>query len=75
MTQDEQQQVNAMMRFYERQCGNPASEGAQAVGMAEALAIKLKAAQEELGALKKKYAPTDNVVPISEPVPPQGEPA
>ena len=65
MTQDEQQQVNAMMRFYERQCGNLASEGAQAVGMAEALAIKLKAAQEEIAALKKKHEPTDNVVPIA----------
>ena len=64
MTQDEQQQVNAMMRFYERQCGNLASEGAQAVGMAEALAMKLKAVQEELGALKKKHETTDNVVPI-----------
>ena len=66
MTPDEQQQVNAMMRFYERQCGNLASEGAQAVGMAEALAIRLKAAQEENAALKKKYEP-DNVVPIAEP--------
>ena len=68
MTQDEQQQVNAMMRFYERQCGNLASEGAQAVGMAEALAIKLKAEQEEIAALKAKLPPEDNVVPIKEPV-------
>ena len=68
MTQDEQQQVNAMMRFYERQCGNLVSEGAQAVGMAEALAIRLKAAQEENAALKKKYeTPDDKVVPIKEP--------
>ena len=65
MTQDEQQQVNAMMRFYERQCGNLASEGAQAVGMAEALAIRLKAAQEENAALKAKLPPEDNVVPIN----------
>lgn len=67
MTPDEQQQVNAMMRFYERQTGNLATEGAQAVGMAEAFAIKLKAAQDELAALKKKYEPTDNVTPIKEP--------
>ena len=67
MTQDEQQQVNAMMRFYERQCGNLASEGAQAVGMAEALAIRLKAAQDEIASLKKKYEPVDNVMPIKEP--------
>ena len=67
MTQDEQQQVNAMMRFYERQCGNLASEGAQAVGMAEALAIKLKAAQERVAELEKAAAPEDNVVPIKEP--------
>ena len=68
MTQDEQQQVNAMMRFYERQCGNLASEGAQAVGMAEALAIRLKAAQEEIVALKKQYeTPDDKVVPMRDP--------
>ena len=67
MTQDEQQQVNAMMRFYERQCGNLVSEGAQAVGMAEALAIRLKVAQEEISALKAKMPPEDNVVPIKEP--------
>ena len=71
MTPEEQQQVNAMMRFYERQCGNLVSEGAQAVGMAEALAIRLKAAQEEIAALKAKLPPepkpADNVVPITEP--------
>lgn len=67
MTQDEQQQVSAMMRFYEAQVGNLATAGAQTAIMAESLAIRLKAAQEEIAALKKKYEPADNVVPISEP--------
>ena len=66
MTPEEQQQVNAMMRFYERQCGNLASEGAQAMGAAEALAIKLKAAEERIKELEKAAAP-ENVVHLKEP--------
>lgn len=62
MTPDEQQQVNAMMRFYEMQCANLAREGAQAAGVAETLAMRLKAAEAELAKLKG-----DNVVPIKEP--------
>ena len=65
MTQDEQQQVNAMMRFYETQVANLSREGAQAAGIAEALAIQLKAAQEKIKELTPK--PESNVVPITEP--------
>ena len=54
MTQDEQQQVNAMMRFYEAQIANISREGAQAAGIAENLAIQLKAAQEKLKSLEPK---------------------
>ena len=54
MTQDEQQQVNAIMRFYEAQVANLAREGAQAAGVAEALAMKLKAAEAEIAALRPK---------------------
>ena len=67
MTPEEQQQVNAMMRFYEAQVGNLTTAGAQSAIVAESLAIQLKAAREELSALKKKYEPVDNVVPITEP--------
>jgi hypothetical protein len=63
MTQDEQQQVNAMMRFYEAQVANLTREGAQAAGIAESLAIQLKAAQEKV----KELTPKDNVVAIKEP--------
>jgi len=52
MTPDEQQQVNAAMAHMERQCGNLAREGANAMALAEGLAIKLKAAQDEIAALK-----------------------
>ena len=52
MTPDEQQQVNAMMRFYEAQVANLAREGAQAAGIAEALAIKLKAAEAKIKQLE-----------------------
>ena len=65
MTQDEQQQVNAMMRFYESQIANLAREGAQAAGIAEQLAIRLKAAEARIAELTPKDA---NVVPIKEPV-------
>ena len=61
LTAEEQQQVNAMMRFYEAQLANLSREGAQAAGIAENLAIQLKAAKEELA----KHQP--NVVPIKEP--------
>ena len=67
MTPEEQQQVNAMMRFYEQQIANLSREGAQAAGVSEVFAIKLKAAEKELGELKKKYDGTDKVVPIKEP--------
>lgn len=65
MIPEEQQQVNAMMRFYEQQIANLSREGASAAGVAEALAIQLKAAQEKLKALEPK--PESNVVPITEP--------
>ena len=64
MTQDEQQQVNAMMRFYEAQVGNLATAGAQTAILAESLAIRLKAAEARIAELTK---PEDNVVPIKEP--------
>lgn len=54
MTPEEQQQVNAMFRFYEAQVANLTREGAQAAGIAEALAIKLKAAEQEIAALRPK---------------------
>ena len=57
MTQDEQQQVNAMMRFYEQQVANLASSGAQMANLAEAFAIQLKAARAELEKLKKRKKP------------------
>ena len=65
MTPEEQQQVNAMMRFYEAQVSNLTREGAQAAGIAENLAIQLKAAQERIKELTPK--PESNVVPIGEP--------
>ena len=64
MTQEEQQQVNAMRAFFERQVGNMASEGANAAALAESLAMQLKAARERIAELEK---PSDNVVPIKEP--------
>ena len=72
MTPEEQQQVNAMRNFYERQIGNMTTEGANAAMMAEAFAIRAKKAEDErdklraeLDALKPK--PETNVVPITEP--------
>ena len=58
MTQDEQQQVNAMFRFYEAQVANVSREGANYAGIAEALAIKLKAAEAELHKLREPVDPT-----------------
>ena len=57
MTQDEQQQVNAMMRFYEQQVANLASSGAQMANLAEAFSIQLKAVRAELEKLKKRKKP------------------
>ena len=54
MTQDEQQQVNAAMAYMERQCANLAREGAQTAAQLEACAQKLKAAEEDIAALKKR---------------------
>lgn len=54
MTPEEQQQVNAMRQFFERQVGNIASEGANAAALAESLAIRLKAAEAELATLRPK---------------------
>lgn len=54
MTTDEQQQVNAMFRFYEQQIANLAREGSNAAGVAEAFATKLKAAEAELEKLRPK---------------------
>jgi len=65
MSTDEQRQVNAMRAFFERQCGNLASEGAQAAMLAESLAIRLKAAEAEIEKLRPK--PESNVVPLQEP--------
>ena len=65
MTQHEIQQMNAMRAFYEAQIANLAHEGATMAHRCESLAIMLKAAQEELAALRPK--PENNVVPISEP--------
>ena len=55
MTPEEQQQVNAMMRFYEAQVGNLTTAGAQVAMAAENLAMQLKAAKEEIERLDKKY--------------------
>lgn len=65
MTPEENQQVNAMMRFYEAQVANLAREGAQAALMAESFAVKLKAAEARIAELAPKDG--DNVVPIKEP--------
>ncbi len=54
MTPEEQQQVNAMMRFYEAQVANLTTAGAQAAGVAEALSIRLKTAETEIAALRPK---------------------
>ena len=67
MTPEEQQQVNAMRNYYERQIMNMANEGANAAMVAEGFAVRAKKAEEELAALKKKYETQDNVVPITEP--------
>ena len=65
MSKEEQQQVNAMRAYFQRMCGHLADEGATAAALAESLAIKLKAANEELERLRPK--PENNVVPITEP--------
>lgn len=54
MTQDENQQVAAAMKFMERQIAHLASEGAIVASQLEATAIKLKSVEEELAALKEK---------------------
>ena len=41
-----------MMRFYEAQVANLTREGAQAAGIAEAFAIKLKAAEAKIKQLE-----------------------
>ena len=64
MTTEEQQQVNAMMRFYEAQIANLTREGAQAAGVAERFAIKLKEAEARIKLLDKQPS-EDNVVPIT----------
>lgn len=53
MTQEEQQQVNAAMAFMEAQVSNMAREGANKAVQCEALAQKLKAAEDELAKLKE----------------------
>ena len=63
MTQDEQQQVNAAMRFLEMQVANVSREGANAAMLAESLALRLKAAEAELAVLRQK--PESNVVPMT----------
>ena len=64
MSPEEQQQVNAMRGYYERQCANLATEGAQMAINLEVCAQQLKAAQEKIKELTPK---PDNVVPIVEP--------
>ena len=54
MTPEEQQEVNAGMAYLEQQVANLAREGANRAILAEALAMQLKAAQEELASLKPK---------------------
>ena len=63
MSPEEQQQVNAMRIYFERQCGNLAAEGASMAIALESCAQQLKAAKDELAELKK---PKDNVVPIAD---------
>ena len=63
MTPHEIQIMRAKDAYYEAQIANLAHEGALKSAQAESLAIMLKAAQEELDALKK---PKDNVVPIED---------
>ena len=65
MTPEEQQQVNAAYAYFERQCGNLAREGANAMALAEGLAIRVKALEAELAALKKpaEGAPKLEAVP------------
>ena len=67
MTPEEQQQLNAMRAFFERQIGNLASEGANAAALAESLAMQLKAAQARIAELTPVHPPQDNIVPIKEP--------
>ena len=62
MSPEEQQQVNAMRIYFERQCGNLAAEGANMAIALEYCAQQLKAAQEKIKELEKK----DNVIPIAE---------
>ena len=66
MTAEEQQQVNAMMRFYEQQIANLVREGAQVAGIAETFAIKLKAANEEIAALFSTTHPEFAPLPVAQ---------
>ena len=54
MSPEEQQQVNAMRIYFERQCGNLATEGANMAIALESVAQQLKAAQEKLKSLEPK---------------------
>ena len=54
MTQDEQQQVNAAMRFLEMQIANISREGSNAALLAESFAMRLKVAEAELEKLRPK---------------------
>ena len=56
MTADEQQQVNAMRAFFERQCGNLASEGANAAVLAEKIAMELNATKKQLSEAQAEIA-------------------
>ena len=64
MTQEEQQQVNAAMRFLEMQVANVSREGASAAMLAERFAMENAALKARIAELEK---PADNVVPIKEP--------
>ena len=54
MTPDEQQQVNAAMRFLEMQIANISREGSNAALLAESFAMRLKVAEAELEKLRPK---------------------
>ncbi len=71
MTPEEQSQVNAAMAFMEKQCGNLAREGANAMALAEQFAQQVKALTSENEKLKAEIAELKK--PKAEVIPIQGE--
>lgn len=57
MTPEENQHVNAMMRFYEAQIVNMAREGANLALVTERFAMQVKALEAELASLKPAEKP------------------